>query len=218
MTTLIFIRCESPPPPPPPCPFPLLSFRHIDYKEEGLLLEFATEIGIEIQSLKKNLGDASGQLKMGHDINSTIKHYAERGIASDSIFVGYYNAFVSSACNRWYLYKDNPSDQNGRELKETLSAIDEFIANYNINIDNLAFIEQVKSLQDRLTSFSESVKQSNQIDDISKRNYLRKIIHMQNVLSSINPIEPTNKDKNRLNEVDLRYSSLQRDFIKGRNF
>lgn len=215
---LTFNQCQCPPPPPPPCPFPLLSFRDIAYEEDELILDFSTEIGVEIQALKKNLGKAGGQVETGQKISSIVKQYADRGLASDSIFVTYYNAFVSSACNRWYMYKDNPSPENERELQETLSAIDEFIAGYKKNIDNLAFIERLKSLQGRLSSFSESVKESNRIDDISKRNYLRKITHMQNILSSINSFEPKKKDIDRFNEVELRFSSLQIDFKKGKNF
>jgi hypothetical protein len=218
---LIFNQCECPPPPPPPpppCPFPLLSYRQIDFKEDELILDFSTEIGVEIQALKKSLGKGGGQIKTGQRISSIVKQYADRGLASDSVFVTYYNAYVSSACNRWYMYKDNPTVQNEKELQETLSAIDEFIANYNKNIDGLAFIDRLKSLQKELRSLSESVKASDRIDDISKRNYLRKITHMQNALSSVNAVEPTPKDIERFNEVELRFSSLRISFKQGRNF
>ncbi len=217
--TMLFLLSilGCPLPASPECPFPLLSYKEVKMTEDELIVQFASEIKGEIELLKKNISQLNGQVKTNPRIQSTVKRYAARGLAGDSIFVGYYNSYVSNACNWWFLYKDHSSNKNEASLQEALLKIETFIDDYSQRARRNQLAE-LKELRDRLIAFPELIKKSTKLDQISKRNYLRKIAHLESRLSGVNGVALGNGDIRTIGKVRSMLESLIHDFEKGKNF
>lgn len=195
------------------CPFPQLNYKQVDITEDELIADFAADIKGEIVVLKSKISKGKISAKANSNIRSTVKRYAEKGLAADSIFVGYYNAYVLSACNRWAMYKENSTEENELALQSALSDIERFIAGYSDGNRQTSFRE-LEALKTELMNFAKKVESNHQFDAISKRNYLRKITHMEAKLSAVDLSEP----EDGIIKVRSKFDLLVVDFDNRKKF